>query len=388
MYRIYLDNSATTKLSSAAKNAMVSAMDCFGNPSSLHEEGRKSKRIIEQARQNIAKLINADSPEIIFTSGGTESNNSVLNFAAELIRNSEKNNIIVSAIEHPSILKKAGKLRELGIDVRFLSVDSNGRINIDELKSLIDHNTALVSIMLANNEIGVVQDIKKITEICHEFGALAHSDIVQAVGKIDIDVKNLNFDFASISAHKINGPKGVGALFVKKSVNYSPLIIGGHQENNKRAGTENIIGIAGFGAAAAEASDLINKYEQVAKLKNKLRQNIIDNIHNSKINGGQNYSLPNILNVSFAGAEGESILLALDHYGIAVSTGSACATGDTKPSPVLMAIQANPELAHGSIRFSFGLDNTEEDINLVMKYLPKIINNLREISTEGEKINE
>lgn len=384
MQRTYLDNSATTKLSLKAKNAMIEAMDYFGNPSSLHEEGRKSKRIIENARKDVAKLINADSSEIIFTSGGTESNNTVLNFAAELVKGSEKNNIIVSAIEHPSILKKAEKLRESGIEVKFLSVDKNGRVNIDELKSLINHKTALVSIVLANNEIGVIQDIKKITEICHNFGALVHSDIVQAVGKINVDVQDLNLDLASISAHKINGPKGVGALFINKSVNYSPFIIGGHQESNRRSGTENIIGIAGFGAAATEAIDSIKKYEQIAELRNKLRQNIIDKVRDVKVNGDQNYTLPNILNVSFAGAEGESILLALDYCGIAVSTGSACATGDTKPSSVLMAIQANPELAHGSIRFSFGLDNTEKDTNLVMEHLPKIINNLREISTEGK----
>lgn len=388
MQKIYLDNSATTKLSTTVKKAMTKAMESFGNASSLHQEGRKSRQIIETARRQVADLLNAELDEIIFTSGGSESNNTIINIAKEIASNSNKNEIIISAIEHHSLIIPANKLNSSDIKVHYLPINDQGGVIISELEKIISKKTALVSIALANNEIGVIQDLEKISIICKKNGALLHSDIVQAVGKINVDVKKLNLDYASISAHKINGPKGVGALYVKSGATFVPLITGGHQESNKRSGTENIIGIAGFGQAALDAKNTPEKYNsKILPLKNMLRDLIEIDISNIKINGDQENSLPNILNVSFFGAEGESILLMLDHHGISVSTGSACASDSTKPSHVLMAIKSDPELAHGSIRFSFGLENTIEEVFEVIKCLPGIIEKLRKISTRRSDLH-
>jgi len=389
MRQVYLDNSATTKISQGVANAMSNALQIYGNPSSLHSEGHSASLLIEAARLNVAKLIDADINEIIFTSGGTESNNTVINIACELIKNSEtKKEIIVSAIEHPSIVETIKKAEKNGIKVIYLPVDRNGRAKIDELKKSLSERTALVSVMSANNETGTIQNIKEITNLAHNAGALMHTDAVQIIGKANFSVKDLDVDYASFSAHKINGPKGIGALYVKTKAPYSSFMLGGHQERGKRAGTYNTLGIVGFGQAAQDAQNTPNKYnELIEPIKNKLREDIIKSIPRVIVTGDQDYSLPNVLNVSFPGAEGESILLFLDHYGIEVSTGSACASGDGKPSHVLMAMLADPELAHGSVRFSLGLENTTDDVDYLMKYLPKIIKNLREISTlkEGDK---
>ena len=387
MPRIYLDNSATTKISDDVKKAMINALEAYGNPSSFHKEGREAKCLIENARKSVAKLIEAKTDEIIFTSGGSESNNTALNIVTKIMHdNPEKKEAIVSAIEHPSILQSAKKLAATGVVVHYLPVDSKGRILIDDFKKLLNSKTILVSIMLANNELGVIQDIKEIAKLCHENGALLHSDIVQAAGKIDVNINDLELDYASLSAHKICGPKGIGALFVREGAPYQSLILGGSQEKGKRAGTYNTLAIIGFGQAAKDAKNSPQKYAaDIAPIKQKLRDNIIHQIPNAVINGDQVDTLPNILNVSFAGAEGESILLALDYYGIAVSTGSACASSSAKPSHVLMATKADPELAHGSIRFSFSLENSSDEVAEVMKYLPRIIKNLREISTIGVK---
>ena len=389
MRNVYIDNSATTNMSQSVIKAISKALKFYGNPSSLHNEGHQAKLLIEKAREKVAKLIGADTGEIVFTSGGTESNNTVINIACELIKHSEtKKEIIVSAIEHPSIIEAIKKQEKNGIKVIYLPVNRDGRIKITELKKCLNERTALVSVMAANNETGIIQDIEEVTKLAHQVGALIHTDAVQIIGKNDFNVKNLGVDYASFSAHKINGPKGIGALYVKKGSPYSLFMLGGHQEGGKRAGTYNTLGIVGFGQAAEEAQNTPKKYlEKIRPIKDNLREEIINKIPNVIINGDQDFSLPNVLNVSFPGAEGESILLFLDHYGIEVSTGSACASGDGKPSHVLMAMLADPELAHGSVRFSFGLKNTSRDVKYVMKYLPKIIENLREISTlkPGEK---
>ncbi len=383
MSRVYLDNSATTKLNQSVKNALVLAFDAFGNPSSLYFEGHNAKNLIEDARESIANAINAQSNEIIFTSGGSESNNTILNIAAEIIKtNDKKSEIIVSAIEHPSIIETAKHLGKKGIIIHYAPVDKDGRVNIEKLRGLVNEKTALISVMSANNETGVIQDIKLISQIAHESGALVHTDAVQVLGKIDFDVNQFGVDYASFSAHKIGGLKGVGVLYVKKSAPYETFIFGGHQENGRRAGTSNTLGIISFGEAVKNVPSSIQKFKSdIEPLKNKLRDQITELIPEVVVNGDQENVLPNILNVSFAGAEGESIMLALDCYDISVSTGSACAAGDIKPSHVLMAMKADSELAHGSIRFSFGTDNTINDVDLVMKYLPGIIKNLREIST-------
>lgn len=383
MRQVYLDNSATTKMSKSVIDAMSKALYTYGNASSLHNEGHLANILIEEAREKIAKLIGAKNNEIIFTSGGTESNNTVINIACTLIKNNKiKNEIIISAIEHPSILETLKNQKNNDIKILYAPVDRNGRIVISELEKLLSERTALISVMAANNETGTIQDIKKVSELGHAVGALVHTDAVQIIGKTTFDVKDLDIDYASFSAHKINGPKGVGALFVKNKAPFFPFIIGGHQEKGKRAGTYNTLGIIGFGEAAKEAQKTPKEYQNIINpIKNSLRDKILKNIPNVIINGDQSCSLPNVLNVSFPGAEGESILLFLDNYGIEVSTGSACASGDGKPSHVLMAMLADPELAHGSVRFSFGLDNTIDDIDYVMKFLPKIIKNLREISS-------
>lgn len=388
--RIYLDNSATTRLDDDVKAAMIQALDVFGNPSSLHYEGHTANKLICESRQNVAKLINAQENEVFFTSGGTESNNTVFNIILKSIKpDSERNEIIVSAIEHPSVLESAKQLARQGFRVRYLPVNDEGIVEIDELKSAISHQTALVSIMTANNEIGSLQNIAEITKITHANKALMHTDAVQAIGKIPFDVRQLDVDYASISAHKVGGPKGVGALFVKNNILYNSLILGGHQCGDRRAGTQNSIGIIGFGRAAQKAAITPKVYlDKIKPIRDRLGDLISANIPNTVINSRGENTLPNILNVSFAGAEGESILLRLDYAGIAVSTGSACASGDTRPSHVLMAIKADPELAHGSIRFSFGLENSNHDVATVMKYLPSIIQDLREISAISSEVKD
>lgn len=371
MNRIYLDCAATTKMLPEVKKALISAFDLFGNASSMHEEGRVAHRVIEEARAVVAEKIGAKPNEIIFTSGGSEANNMVLNTFAD-------KKIAVSAIEHPSILEPAKKLK-----AKIIPVDKKGKVDLSVVASEA-RQSSLISIMQANNEIGTVQDIKKLTKLAHEDGALFHTDAVQALGKVPVDVKTLGVDYLTISAHKIGGPKGIGALYVKEGSPIKPLIMGGHQENRLRAGTENVLAIVGF-AEACNNINLTSLTERVRPARDLLEKRIRKDVPNVVINGDPENCLPNILNVTFAGVEGESILLKLDHAGIAVSTGSACASDDIKSSHVLMAIGADPEKAHGSIRFSFGPENTIHDVDEVMKVLPEIISNLRKMSTIGGK---
>jgi cysteine desulfurase len=378
MKRVYLDHNATTPLSSQVRAVMQETFAIFGNASSMYDDGRRARKVIEAARAEVAELINAHPKEIIFTSGGSEANNTVFNIFAEEDFG-DKNEIVVSAIEHPSVLVAAKKLAKKGWKVHYLSVDKVGKVRLDELKKNLNEKTALVSVMLANNEISTVQDVVKITTLAKKVGALVHTDAVQAVGKIGVDVESLGVDYLTLSAHKIYGSKGVGALFVREGAPFSPLIVGGHQEGGRRAGTDNTCQVAGFGAAAKLAKNMPEKYREVAGLRDELARRILAEIPFVVANGEG--SLPNTLNVSFAGAEGESILLALDDAGVAVSTGSACASGDGKPSHVLMAIRADPELAHGSVRFGFGLENSLDDVEYVMKVLPEIVARFRAIST-------
>jgi cysteine desulfurase len=373
-----LDNNATTPLSENARRSMRAIIELFGNASSMHKDGRLARQAIEKARANVAALIGAEPSEIIFNSGGSEANNTVFNILAERDFGN-RNEIIVSAIEHPCVLASAQKLEKKGWKVWHAPVDEKGKLRISEFNKVLNEKTALVSVMLANNEIGTVQDIAKITQLAQKAGALMHTDAVQAVSKIAVDVKDLAVDYLTMSAHKIYGPKGAGALFVRTGAPFLPLIVGGHQENGRRAGTDSTLGVVGFGLAAKMAKNMIEKYQKIAKLRDELQRQILKKIPFTTVNGDG--SLPNTLNVSFAGAEGESILLALDEVGVEVSTGSACASGDGKPSHVLMAIKADPELAHGSIRFSFGLDNDMKDVNYVMRVLPEIVWKLRAIST-------
>ena len=366
---VYLDYSATSPLLPAAKKAMITAMDIIGNPSALHTPGHEAMNAIEEAREEIARLINAEPEEILFTSGGSESNNTITNiFAGE--------SVAVSAIEHPSLLDSARARCKTTI----LPVNSEGIV-----KKITRKNYKLVSVMLANYEIGTINDIKKLAKEAHELGALFHTDATQALGKIPIDVKALDVDYMTLSSHKIGGPVGIGALYIKKDSPFKPLIIGGHQEKSRRAGTYQTVNIAGFGAAAkyTREHNLPELFEnQIRPLRDQLAKEILEKVPFSSINTPLENSLPHLLNCSFEAAEGESIQLYLDaEGGIITSTGSACASGDGKPSHVIMATKKDAEIAHSSVRFSFGIDSTEKDIKTVMKYLPGIVKRLQGIST-------
>jgi cysteine desulfurase len=381
--KVYLDNNATTQLASEVTQAMIENIDLYGNASSMHEFGRIGFQSIEKARHSVARMLNAKAEEIIFTSGGTESDNAVFATAKSLIDSgSKRDRIITSAIEHPAIIETCNDLVERGYKVDFVGVDNLGKLKIEELEKLLGDDVLLVSIMAANNETGTIQDIEKITKLAHAHGALMHTDAVQAIGKMEVDVQKWGVDYLSLSAHKFYGPKGVGALYVKEDSPIEALIKGGHQEGGKRAGTYNTTAIIGMGVA----SDLVVKtldeeIKHLWHLREKLRKAIEKNINEVTVNGHPSDCLAGTLNISFRRIEGESILLMLDLEGIAVSTGSACATGSLEPSYVLLASNLDVELAHGSIRFSFGRYNTEEEVDYVIEKIVPIIRRLREIST-------
>lgn len=369
----YLDYAATAPLLPEVRRVMITALDAdFGNASALHSMGHAAKVAIEEARAKISQLINAESEEIIFTSGGSEANNTVMNAFRD-------QTIAVSAIEHPSVLETA---KSLAGQLEILTVDQSGRVQLSEIETAAK-KAELVSVMLANNEIGTIEPLQEIVKCCKKYNTLVHTDATQAFGKVKIDVKELGVDYMTISAHKIGGPIGVGALYVRRGAKFTPLILGGHQEQRRRAGTSNTVAIAGFGAAAQWCWDewSCRKWAEVAKLRDGLRQRILKEVPYSSCNSPEEHCLPNILNMSFQAAEGESIQLYLDLEGIAVGTGSACAAGDLQPSHVLMATRHNAEVAHSSIRFSLGLDTTPADIDRVMTVLPGIISRLQGIST-------
>ncbi len=383
---VYLDNNATTPLHPEVIQELTNSFKLYGNPSSMHSFGRESIARVEWAREQVALLINADKSEIIFTGGGSESNNMVLKQFLINSDSAKRNKIITSEIEHPCVLETVKLLGTKGFEAVFIGVDNKGRINIDELEKAVDENTAIVSIMLANNEIGTIQDIKKISKIAHKHGSLMHTDAVQALGKINVNVKDLDIDFLTFSGHKFYGPKGVGGLYIKKGIKIVPLINGGHQENGLRAGTINGPAIAGVGKAAEIAKNELHKEaDTIMAMRNRLEAGIVDLIPDIHINGDPLNRLPGTLNISFPGAEGESILLYLDLAGVAVSTGSACATGSLEPSHVLLATGVDVEYAHGSIRFSFGRFNKEEDVDYVLSILPGIIEKIRKMSTFSNK---
>ena len=380
--RIYLDYNATTPMSPEVLDFYKDQLSLYANASSLHEDGRRAKKEIEIARKNVADLVNVLPEEIIFTSGGSESNNTVFNTMINLGKKLGKNLIITTEIEHPCVLEASKRLADFGMEVVYLPVDEYGLVKEDEYKAALERNPLLVSVMTANNEIGTVQDIKKLAKLAHEKGALFHTDAVQAAGKIPVDLKDWDVDYATFSGHKIYGPKGVGALFVKTGCKIEPLIRGGHQEKGYRAGTYNAPSIAAYGKAAELAKADIEHYMTFTRsLREKLKNGLLEKIPNIKVNGHPEKVLPNTLDVSFPGAEGEAILLHLDLLGVDVSTGSACASGSLEPSHVLMATGLGPELAHGSIRFSFGKYNTESDVDYILEKFPPVIDRLRKMST-------
>ena len=369
--QVYLDNAATTQVDEKVVKEMERALvKEYGNPSSIHSKGHLALEILDDAREILAKEINCDISEIIFTSSGTEANNLALNSL------DKGDHLITSELEHPSIYNKAKKLEKEGVEVTYLGSDKEGFVKIDDLKSKIKENTKMISLMHINNEIGTIQNLEEIGKVCKENNILFHSDCVQSLKKEKIDVKKFNLNFASFSAHKIHGPKGIGALYFKKNSKITPLIYGGGQENNLRSGTENVAGIAGFGEALKQ--DFENK--KVKELRNYLISEIEKNIKNVKLNGSRGKRVCNNANISFKSIEGESILMSLDMEGIFVSTGSACSSRALKASRVLLALGLNHEEAHGSIRFTLSKHNTKEELDYVVEKLKEIVKRLREMS--------
>ena len=381
---IYLDNAASTQIHSDVLDSMLPFLkEQYGNPSSIHRYGRLSRKAIHKARKQIASLINADPAEILITSGGTESNNTVLIGISSQFPDSQ---IITSSIEHDAILEPCKKLISNGFQVNYLSVDKSGMINTMDLKNIISKKTSLVSIMFGNNEVGTIQPISEIVKICHKNKVVFHTDAVQAVGKVAIDVKELGVDLLSISSHKLHGPKGVGALYIKDGVKIDPVILGGGQEFRLRSGTENVASIVGFGQACEIAqNNLIENSSLIKKLQTLLVKRILDEIPEVTFNGHSEYRLSNNAHFTFLGVSGEDLIIKLDEYGVAASTGSACSVNTQKASHVLESMGFSLEQITGSLRLTVGIFNTENEINKTVDILKKVVEELRAVSPFKEK---
>lgn len=389
MNTIYLDNNATTKTDEEVVKAMMPyLLENYGNPSSIYKIGRENRKVVEESREKIAEILNCKPDEIYFTSGGSESDNTAIRGIAYSYKN-KGNHIITSKIEHPAVLETCKQLEKEGYEVSYIGVDENGIINLEELKNAIKPTTTLITIMFANNEIGTIEPIEEIGKIAKENDIIFHTDAVQAVGSIKIDVKKLNIDSLSLSAHKFYGPKGIGVLYVRKEIKFNKFINGGHQERNKRAGTENVAGIVGLAKAIELAyRDLEDHNKKIKELRDYYVEQIKEKIPYIKINGDMEKRLPGNSNISFRFIEGESLLLNLDLKGICASSGSACTSGSLDPSHVLLAIGLPHEIAHGSLRISIGKYNTKEEIDYVVESLVEIVGRLREMSPLWEKFIE
>ena len=386
---VYADNAATTKLSPAVLEAMMPYLtEEYGNPSSLYRFGNHAKRAIEQARKEVADVLGAEPFEILFTGGGTEADN----WVKEIMRSLKargKNHFITSAVEHHALLHSAQRLQKEGFEVTFIPVDREGQIDPEQVRAAIRPETGLVSIMFANNEIGTIYPIKEIGAICRQAGVLFHTDAVQAAGHLPINVKEMNIDLLSLSAHKFHGPKGVGAFYCRRGIPLASLIDGGAQERGKRAGTENVAGIVGLGAALRLANEEMSETSaRVSAMRDRLIDGILQTVPMCRLNGPRHNRLPGNCNISFLGIEGESLLLRLDLAGIAASSGSACASSSLDPSHVLLAIGLPHEVAHGSVRLSLSDYNTEEDVDYILEKLPEIVSTLRSMSPLWEQIQK
>lgn len=386
---IYVDNAATTAMNVQAISAMTPYFSgCFGNPSSLHSVGQAAKEALEEMRERIAARLNADPREIYFTSGGSESDNQALRSAAAFGARKGKKHIITTAFEHHAVLHTLKKLEKDGFEVTYLDVHSNGLVTAEQVAEALREDTALVTIMFANNEIGTVQPIEDIGRVCREKGVVFHTDAVQAVGHIPVDVKSQNIDMLSLSAHKFHGPKGVGALYVRRGVPFEPFINGGAQERGKRAGTENLAGISGMAAALDYACEHMSENaEKQRALCDRLIEGL-GKIPHSRLNGDRTRRLPGIVNMCFEGIEGESLLLLLDDRGICASSGSACTSGSLDPSHVLLALGLPHEVAHGSLRLSLSESNTDKDVDAILKATPEVVEYLRNISPVWEALEK
>jgi len=380
MKLIYVDNNATTQVDASVLEEMLPYFrEYYGNPSSLHTFGRQVAGKIDISRERVADLLGASSSEIVFTSCGTESNNNAIHSSLEA--NPQKRHVVITKVEHPAVLNLCRYFGKNGYEVTELSVDEDGMLDQNELRESIRENTAIVSIMFANNETGIIFPIEEIGKIVKEKGVLFHCDAVQAIGKIPINLRNSYIDLLSLSGHKLHAPKGIGVLYIRKGVRVNPLIIGGHQESNRRSGTENVPAIIGLGKACELAKESMEDYQKRVKgLRDKLEQGIKASISNVKINGEKSSRLPNTSNIAFEYVEGEAILLLLDMAGIAASSGSACTTGSTEPSHVLQAMGAPPSQSRGSIRFSLSRYNSDDEIRYILEKLPTIIKKLQDLS--------
>ena len=381
MKRIYLDHNSTTPLHPEVLEAILPYYkEAFGNPSTIYSFGQETRRATDVAREKVANLIGASPEEIIFTSGGTEADNLALKGVAAALEKKGKH-IVASSIEHHAVLSTLKYLEKRGYKVSFLPVDEHGWLDPGEVEEAITSQTVLISVMHANNEVGTIEPISEIGEIAQKAGIYLHTDAVQTIGKIKVNVDDLKVDLLSLSAHKFYGPKGVGALYVRKGTRIYPLLHGGYQERRRRAGTENVAGIVGLGKAAEIApKEMVQQSRRESNLRDRLEKMIRENINHCQLNGHPTQRLPNTLNISFEFIEGESLILNLDLKGIAASTGSACTSGSLESSHVLMAMGVAPEIAQGSIRFSLGRDNRKEDIDYTVENLVEIVTRLREMS--------
>ena len=379
--QVYLDSNATTLVDPAVFEAMQSFyLEDYGNASSIHSLGQKARSAVEDARSQVANLIGAKTNEIVFTSGGTESDNTALRGVA-MARRSKGSHIITTTIEHSAVLHTCRQLEEEGFRVSYLPVDRQGFLPLDRLREAIDEDTVLISIMHANNEIGVIEPLKEMAALARERGVLLHTDAVQTVGKIALDVGDLGVDLLSLSAHKFHGPKGVGALFVRGDVTMLPLLHGGSHERSRRAGTLNVPGIVGLGKTCEVAGTLLEDFgTRVRGLRDKLEKGLVEGIPDTSVNGSTTERVPHLSNISFRRIEGEALLIALDFQGVAVSTGSACSSGTVEPSHVLTALRGDRGLHKSAIRFSLSRMNNDEDIDYVLGILPEIVQKMRQVS--------
>jgi len=385
MKEIYLDNNATTKVDEAVFDEMRPYFcDLYGNPSSMHFFGGQVQKKVDEARNRVAALLGAMPEEIIFTACGTESDNTAIRSALEVFP--EKRHIITTRVEHPAVLTMCRNLGKRGYRVTELNVDSEGRLDLDELKKAVDDDTVIVSIMHANNETGVMFPVEEISAIVKEKGALFHTDAVQAVGKVPLDMARSTVDMLSLSGHKLHAPKGIGVLYLRKGVPFRPFMVGGHQERNRRSGTENTASIIALGKACEVAGQFIDdENTRIRSMRDRLENELLALIPNGRINGGKAERLPNTASIAFEFVEGEAILLLLSEHGICASSGSACTSGSLEPSHVLRAMGVPFTCAHGSIRFSLSRFSTDAEIDLVIRELPGIIRRLREMSPFGRE---
>ena len=385
--RIYLDHNATTPVDPAAAEAMMRALqDLFGNASSVHYYGQQAKAAIDDARSAVSALIGAEPSEIVFTSGGTEADNFAIRGVAEALEPTGRKHLITSGIEHEAVLNTFKALAKRGWRTTVLPLDARGIVSPDALRDALTDETALVSIMHANNEIGTIQPIAELAAIAKTRGALFHTDAVQSAGKIPLNARALGVDLLAVSAHKFYGPKGIGALWARRGVRLSPFLAGGKQERNRRAGTENVPGAIGMGVAAQRAMMKMDvDAPRLSALRDRLETGILAAVPNTDVNGSRETRVPNTTNISFERIEAESLLIALDLEGVAVSTGSACSSGTLEPSHVLKAMGLSSHRAQNSIRFSLGASNTEQQIDHVISILPKIVTKLRSLSTVGTR---